>query len=445
MKTEDIKTKFSKGNKQEEGQLLSFLPSGNKVKLISKITSKGFGEGTLELFNKMPSTSSLLVENKATASHAICEYEIPLTEEVKKLSLEDKDHVLEEFYENSSLQAVKGMSGSRFLRSRRDNAWALALSDNREVNEEIRAIQACRSNIFTNTIVAVTASVITMSCFALTNRLNREAVLISAFLIFALFIVGALSMVEKARSINIRKGFLAFLAGIMSKNELPDNYKGWGQLKVCYSECGPRRRVAACKRCLSHPTGQKQSCRDQGLENARKLNYAKRSLSGLNDSFMSLCSFVYGFLYLVAIVGFAYSLKPLIDPWWQIPFEWRLLTIVVMIVVTPLIQKSKYATIAIGICFVSALVFSINQDTRYIGIIIMAVTGFFLGTIAWYLVRQMDSVRRGKYSFETFIYVWRNMAKNCEPIPDASQSLHDFRLKKPLARFFADTYHYFLH
>jgi len=83
------------------------------------------------------------------------------------------------------------------------------------------------------------------------------------------------------------------------------------------------------------------------------------------------------------------------------------------------------------------------MDTRYIGIIILAVTGFVLGALLWYLVRQMNNVRRGKYSFETSIYTWKRMLEKCEPISESPQDLNDFSLSG-VKRVGAYIYHYFL-
>jgi hypothetical protein len=115
-----------------------------------------------------------------------------------------------------------------------------------------------------------------------------------------------------------------------------------------------------------------------------------------------------------------------------------------MVIITPIIQKFKCVLAAVGIGFVAALVLSINLDTRYIGLIIIVFVGFFLGAMAWHLIRQTDDIRRGKYSLETFAYAWKEAVGNCEPIPSTPQSLSDFRLGA-WKQFLANVYHYFLH
>jgi len=321
--------------------------------------------------------------------------------------------------------------------------WELALNDQQEVREETRRIETCRSNMFTAFVVVIAASSITIGCFALQEKLALPVVLFAVSLIFGLFIIGVLATIEKAWAINLRRGFLAALAGFLCNGKVPENYKGWSQLRVCFSECGLRRRIKACKRGLTRTDMEGESCSNGGRKDAKKLNYAKRALPHLHDSFTTFVSFVYGALYLSVIVGFAYSLKPLVKPWWDIPFILRLLVISCMMIITPLIQRFKNPLIASIVGFSIALMIAISMDTRYIGIIILGGTGFVLGALLWYLVRQMNNVRRGKYSFETSTYTWKRMFEECEPISERPQDLDDFRLSG-VKRVCAYIYHYFL-
>ena len=126
--------------------------------------------------------------------------------------------------------------------------FAVATRDHEEVWQEIRAIQACRTNIFIATIGTIAVTSMTVWGFYLEGILDWPGVCVGMGVTFALFVIGVLSTVEKARAINLRRGFLAALAPYMRGELTFKNYWGWIQFKNCPSECGTLRRAEFCPR-----------------------------------------------------------------------------------------------------------------------------------------------------------------------------------------------------
>jgi hypothetical protein len=151
------------------------------------------------------------------------------------------------FDEELDLGLLEGL-----LESSRLRAEKTVSRDVTQVNDEICHIQSCRSNIFARTITCLAAAAIGLGALAFAHALERPSIALGGGIAFGLFVVGIFATVEKARAINMRKGYLAALSDLRVRGELPGDYAGWSQMRLVMSECGTRRKISGCARNIGH-------------------------------------------------------------------------------------------------------------------------------------------------------------------------------------------------
>ena len=240
---------------------------------------------------------------------------------------------------------------------------ALALGDQQEVYQEIREIQSCRNRVFLATTGTVTASFFAIiglfwqlgadqkaavskkspaagvaanalplaqtlpSKPSVTGVLNSHMTPPAAFSarvfccsmggILSVFAVGSLSMAEKCRAINLRRGFLCALAPYLRGAKKFEDYWGWSQLKHCLAECKGLRHAKHCG--WAGPF----TCRRIGEVLAAWFEFRTRKLvPGVTDSFTSLCAWLFGFFYFFFMLFFDFALAQAIaESSWKSTFQ----------------------------------------------------------------------------------------------------------------------------
>ena len=253
------------------------------------------------------------------------------------------------------------------------------------------------------------------------GKLGWTGVLIGMGITFALFLVGVLSTVEKARAINMRKGFLSALVRHLRGEIDLKEYKGWAQLKVTFAECGARRKALACP--MGHGHKDKDTCRDEGESMAASINAAKRIVPGVMDSFTSLSATIYTVIYvaLVAVVGYSltqeYSQSGKII-FWHIPRAFA-----IGIAVSVFVVRGRWFILGMVFLFFVLLAASLFDEGWVATLSAIGILGGILGSLGVFLAAQLNSLRMGKHSHESYAYSWGIVLNNCNPFPSNADKL----------------------
>jgi len=210
-------------------------------------------------------------------------------------------------------------------KNEQDHLSDLLKSDYAEVWNQIRHIQACRSNIFIATVAAVVAATGTFLSIAFSGlpEADRLSILIVGSLtIIIVLIVGLLSVVEKAKAINFRKGFLLTISRHYGSGTAPESYRGWAELQNAKIDCKVYRNEES-PRCGLHNTksyagkeGQRPT-KDCGLTcwsisemeigaaGGNEKSKSKIVLPDMTESFMALAGYIFLVMLVGAIIGMA--------------------------------------------------------------------------------------------------------------------------------------------
>jgi hypothetical protein len=83
--------------------------------------------------------------------------------------------------------------------------------------------------------------------------------------------------------------------------------------------------------------------------------------------------------------------------------------------------------IAAAAGFLVALTLAITYRESYVAVVVLVFGGWLIGSLGWYLLREIDELRCGKYSFETYAYAWEEAIEQCEPLPLDTKLLQPYR------------------
>ncbi len=238
----------------------------------------------------------------------------------------------------------------------------LAFRDYSEVSQEIRAIEFRRSQIFFWTLAAIATWVMAAIGLVLSNKLKNVGfwTVVGASLPYMLLTLGILASIETARSVNLRRGFLAVLTNYIRQGTAPPNYLGWIHLHAARLEC--RARIASGL-CLHRSS----PCWDEWRKNPNGQDY-KRAVPSILDNFTAFTAAVYAILYCVIVLILMYASLRSLSPW-------------------------------LLICVGTALI-----------------EGAFLVVVAVFLARELLSIRRGRHSTEAQSVGWDVAFSRCQPI-----------------------------
>lgn len=351
--------------------------------------------------------------------------------------------------------------------------FVLAQKDYDEINEEIRAIQSCRSTIFigTNAVVGaatMTTAVIIAHVWGLPGSptFPFRWAMFGSSVTAVLLMVGILATIEKARAINLRKAFQAALTEYIRDGQAPPSYQGWSFLRFAQSDCGNRRKSAVemCPHIKKYnakreeerqnrtPVGNKkldnppETCWTLGKFETTKLRSGKRTVPGSLDSFMSLSGMIYAGLFTAVAGSASWFLFETVGQFWKnktpqnpLYLKYAILAFAIGLVLgvgkhffpKRLRRKNKQRSevnertdlgvkVARGITIIGLLVVvGIGVSSflefgppvfRYVIFGVLAASASYL---AVFLINQLKKVRKGLYSFEALYASWRLVLEDC--------------------------------
>jgi len=336
--------------------------------------------------------------------------------------------------------------------------WDLFLRDVQTVKDEIKAIERCRSDIFLAIVTSIFLAAVTVGCLAVREQIHIRALLLGSMLAFSMFVLGAVTAVEKAKALNIRRAFDALLSTFLRQDWLPVTYQGWSALKYAFLNCGVRRALGLCAKGVPDKYTQKvlekrtkktrprerlnekeatgESCLYLGELDAMSLNKAKTFMPGTTDSFMSTCSYVYTILYAASIITLFFVAREFIlrsivqseasraiGALWQ--FGWFLLYLcgtASSLVLLAKYQRKIFSTLGVMLLTLATVSYVIElggiKHHEWMVSIIMFLAGFCVGSVGSYLLRSLYSIRQGKNSYESYYFAWRNVIEHCSPMCD---------------------------
>jgi|WetSurMetagenome_2_1015567.scaffolds.fasta_scaffold18604_1 hypothetical protein len=301
-------------------------------------------------------------------------------------------------------------------------AYDIACSDYDVVSRELESVKACRSTILLWTLSAVGAIGMALWTFFADSKFTALAVFIGSTVVLGAFFVGALCAVEKARAINLRRGFLTALSPYLAHRAGPRDYAGWHALRHCFEECGARRRLGVCDRNLDADS--KVTCRDEGESAAAALNSAKRLVPGAVESFTSLSTTIFGLLYVTTISLFGLALAQKGQDWWNVSVVYAFMVFLTGTAASTLIVRFRKLIFGALAGFLVSLGIGVFHPAATWGLISAFALGLCLGSLGWYLLRQLSAIRSGRFSFETNVYAWHTVLKHChrtfQEVSDAS-------------------------
>ncbi len=333
---------------------------------------------------------------------------------------EGKKWVAVQFDNSLSEAEVLGLAGQkpRQLPVGSRDQYDFAKQDRVEIIRETRDIKSCRSSIFLWTMGLLISACVTIWTLAIEQKVTVITTLPVMVVMLIVFFLGSLSVLEKARAINMREGFVAALDYYLSRNEGPIGYRGWGQIKNCLVECGARRRLKICPR----GTGPQDTtgCRDEGEAMAAPLASAKRVIPSLIDSFTSFVGTVYGMTFVILLVLFCLSLSITWRDTQQISVWSTVSTFVVGLMSSSVLWRFRKLVIGIVVGVVLAVVLGTVLSEWLLNLCASYGLGALLGAMAWFLARQLRAARVGRFSFDTYLYSWLLVMENCVCLPEAS-------------------------
>ena len=304
--------------------------------------------------------------------------------------------------------------------------YELAKRDHEEVCQELCDIKSCRSNIFVWTVWILATAALGILTFMIQFKIGSFALignfltLVVIAIMFGVFMLGVLTAIEKAGAINLREGFLAALDFYLSKNQGPQEYKGWTHLKNCIAECMARCRTQMCPR-RTEANAHFTRCRNEGENNAAKLNSGKRIIPMPIDSFTSLTSYVHSAIFGALVILFCLSLSANFSS--VVRCRWTCLLFVGGFafngVISGKLKRIYKLSIIVGIGIIVA--FCVWRWPYPVVILRLALAfglGLLLGSLAWHLVNQLHHARVGRYSFETYTHTWFAILEHCISIPN---------------------------
>lgn len=185
--------------------------------------------------------------------------------------------------------------------------YRLLEDDYREVWEEIRHIQACRSNIYVATIGSAVAAIGVFTTIAYTaGQGSRVGLIFIGSLLSTIFLtIGLLCVVEKAKAINIRKGFLMTIAEGRRLGKLPASYRGWPDLQTAHADCKKFRNANKCHLDTGLTTAKSKydTCWTIGEAEHAKHKAHTRLFPAMTETFMSLSGYIYMFSLAISLVA----------------------------------------------------------------------------------------------------------------------------------------------
>ncbi len=385
---------------------------------------------------------------------------------LRKDMMTQKEHSIAFFKkELTPLETVRFNSITRATPKNNPELWNLMLSDNKEVKEEIYHIERCRSDIFLAVIAAIFVAALAVGCLIVKDDIRKGAFAVASIVTFLMFLLGTYTSLEKANAINERRGFLANLSDYIRLGQMPISYQGWSKIKYFFRDCGMLMRLKCCP--VKHPENihpkhlssvqnnenndirLRHACRIEGSTKAKEMNLAKKFMPGMNDSFMSLCSYVYSCLYGFSLVVFSYfaiyAIESFLKNFLNAPdftispknYIWlygsvlagAFSSMVFLMKYRKYIVKEGLVILALIVLTLFASTFSkldVSQNNYLMfGCVLAFFAGCLMGSIGGHLLNSLYVLRKGSKSAESYYFAWKKAIEHCF----AATDLNDPALK----------------
>ena len=295
----------------------------------------------------------------------------------------------------------------------------LVIEDRKIVLREANIIKVCSSNYFMWTIGALIPLIAAIWTLFIQHKISPSSCSGIMLGMFILYCMSFFSIIEKARAINKREGFIAALDYCLITHQLPENYPGWIQLKHAFAECDAKRESKQCS------LTKEGSCKVIG-DKYSLINTYKRTLPYILDSFVSLTLLFYGFLYFIILL---LSLVALSEMFNQNPFNinyWSIFLAFGLGYLVGISVGKNFILILLSIVLPIVIIFLhvVTYDNEYNNFLSMTYLclvifplGFFYGSILNRILCQFIKLRKYEYSIESFFHIWLNIFKYCIFMP----------------------------
>lgn len=374
----------------------------------------------------------------------------------------------------------------------------IAKQDQEAVRSEVLSIQGCRSQIFIATMAALGAAAMGTGV-AMSNAAQEQWpmwVIFGAGIAAFLLLVGILATIEKARAINIRKGFLAALADYLRKGQAPPSYCGWGHLQYLQNTCGARRDAGECTQVRRYketlqkyeearakqqkrgrptddtasPPCLSETCWTLGDFEVASTNERRRLIPGMFDSFMSFTGTIYCVSYVLVATTMLVALtihfanRQLVEP----VIALACITLggslgAISAFYSPFffhkrkprdgqdIDRTEPArklvrgifqscgVVAVVLVVISVSVYDVSWFTSALGCGAVSLMSALLSGLAVFLVYQLSKVRKGLYSTPSMYASWRHALLECQhdrPLSDRVSLDREFKQEKKRSKLF---------
>ncbi|MEW6670104.1 MAG: PilZ domain-containing protein [Thermodesulfobacteriota bacterium] len=314
------------------------------------------------------------------------------------------------------------------IRGNDECSYDLCKLDKDIVLKEAQQIKICSSNYFIWTMGLLVPLISGVWTLTLQGTIDAPSCSGAMLAIFLVYCMSVFSNLEKSRAIYKREAFAAALDNYLMLGLSPPNYKGWPNLKYNYAECTSKRDAGVCPRELDKNSN--KACKFIGEKKAQ-INEFKRVVPSILDSFISLTSVFYFFLYTIIIILSAISIAMLFSSDNYLVEYGRIIFYFTFGFILGFFFLGRNARILLVVIFVTIIVFTIGAvnptaslpignytiNNFYI-VLVSASFGYILGSIGNILVSQLIKLRKKQYSFESQFYMWLYIFENCVLIPD---------------------------
>lgn len=372
-----------------------------------------------------------------------------------------KEHQVALFEKEISPKEVTRLNRVAWITSKNNHQlWNLMLSDSKEVREEIYRIERCRSDIFLAVITAIFAAAVIVGCLFVKDNIQQGAFAVASVVSFLMFMLGAYTTLEKANALNERRGFLSNLNDYIQFGQMPISYQGWSKIKYFFRDCGVLMRLKRCpvkypenvyskhppsfQQCQAIDRRSRHACRREGSNKAKELNLAQSFMPGMTNSFMSLCSYVYGILYGFSLLIFSYliiyAINFCIKKWLlhieivnyknlYLSYKPFLFLYAGIFISTLFLMKFrkwiiKESVVIITVLAATSIFTGLRiDDNNYLifGCILSGLSGCLIGAIGGHLLNSLYVLRKGSKSPESYYFAWKKALEKCYAITDLNE------------------------
>jgi len=428
---QDVKAIFSveegTNKRTEDGKVVKFRHGTNTATIEVELNSKGSKPGSLELLDH--NNNPLLPLQDAMGCRKICEYEIP----------KPIDNQLEQLLELNE----------------DDDYASPPVSFNEErtlVHTEFENIKNCRASLFMGTLGILGAAGIAILGI-LGTKGGTEGLLAwlpcAAAIPVLLLTTAIITITHKARGLNKRQGYLEAIEELKNSGQ-EHLIKGWILAKSSGRKCEIlqdarirpypmtkwgeirwrwhrlfRKETAAEARCVANEDDIR--CTDEAKGKASKINDLVQLVPDMQNSFTSICTYVYSIAFLISVTVLLWSILVMLNSTFTKKDAGSEVNSVLF---------WGAAAFGMGVVLLRACFKKISRWVFTIGFLIAGfVTLWFLGkdaswmalgayslgclialmasNIAYKFIEKVDALRKGRHSIDRWRYTLKIRFERC--------------------------------